>query len=73
MKATLVYDFNSPEERRVDIDLGRADLCPVVRYDGELFVLRAYVLGFIDNISRQGADENLYIQTTAWEVPNGRA
>jgi Tol biopolymer transport system component len=67
MRATLVYGFNGTDERRINVDLGRDDPCPVVSYDGTLFVLRSYVLGFVDNVSREGADGNLYIQTHAWD------
>jgi hypothetical protein len=64
MKATLNYS----DGHRVDIDLNRAGVVPVIRYQGKLFVNRAYVLGFIDNLSREGQDENMYMQTAIWDV-----
>jgi hypothetical protein len=65
-KATLVYDFGAPEERRKTVSIGEV-IPPVIEFEGTVFVLRSYILGFIDNISRQGAEDNLYIQTSIWK------
>ncbi len=64
MRATVEYN----DGRTVDIDLGRDGICPLIRYQGQLFVLRQYVLGFIDNVSRGGENELLYHQTSVWNV-----
>ena len=64
MKATLNYN----DGHRVDIDLNRSGVVPVIRYQGHLFVNRAYVLGFIDNLSREGQDQNMYMETSVWNV-----
>jgi hypothetical protein len=68
MRATVCFNFGAPDERRENIEfIDRQLMCPVIKYKGELFVLRAHVLGFIDNVSREGLDGNFYIQTSAYE------
>lgn len=67
MRATVCYDFGGSSERHEHVELDTGSMCPVIKYKGELFVLRSHVLGFIDNVSRQGLDGNFYIQTFAYE------
>lgn len=67
MRATVCFDFGGSSERHENIEFDRSMICPVIRYKGELFVLRSHVLGFVDNVSRQGLDDHFYIQTFAFE------
>ncbi len=67
MRATVCFNFGGSDERHEHVELDGTSMCPVIKYKGELFVLRAHVLGFIDNISRQGLNDHFYIQTYAFE------
>jgi hypothetical protein len=65
MKATLGYTDGRTKE--VDFDYHNA-VVPLLKHEDELFVLRSYVLGYVDNASRQGENTLFYIQTHALDV-----